>query len=114
MLTIETLDVTSYDITSLTATWTIKPTSESLTDYVIDVYRSESPGAVGSSLTGFDLIASGINATTYSYTDTGVSGLYDPLRTWYYKLNVKNNVSLTTLVQPSTPAYRKATSTDRF
>jgi len=50
------------------------------------VYRSEAPG--GDDLTGFDLIASGIAADSFGYTDTTLTNLYDPNRLWYYKLGI--------------------------
>jgi len=39
--------------------------------------------------------------------------LFDPLRTWYYKLKFINLSSLEESIQPVTPAFRKATTTDK-
>ena len=58
------------------------------------------------------MVTSGISATTYSYIDSSVSGLYDPLRVWYYRLDVKSSTE--SLVQPTQASYRKGVSTDKF
>lgn len=109
MLYVDTLDISSFDINELTVTWTFRPTYESLTKYVLDVYRSEAPGT---GLVGYDLLASGLVAGDYSYTDLTVSGLYDPLRTWYYKINVKHIDTLEERAQPVRAGYRKGILTD--
>ena len=110
MLYIELLDVASFEINELTVTWAFQPTHESLTRYTLDIYRSEAPGE---DLTGYDIVASGIDAGDYSYTDPTVSGLYDPLRTWYYKVNLTNTTTLEESVQPDRPGYKKGRATDR-
>lgn len=112
MILIDTLDIRSYQSEQLTLTWVFKDTIELLEDYEIDVYRSENPGL--SNFDGYDIVASGISANVFSYTDTGITGLYDPLRTWYYKLDVKNTVTDDTSAQPEIAAYRKGNSTDRI
>ena len=110
MLTLESLDITSYDVNKLTLTWAYEDTPEALSGYNLSVYRSENPGVSG--LLGFDLVESGIAATTYVYEDYGVSGIFDPLRTWFYKIKFTELSSLTESVQPVTPAYRKGTTAD--
>ena len=111
MLSLTNLTVTTYDVDKLTVAWTFKSTSENLTDYVIDVYRSESPG------TGIDeytLVGSGISANTASYDDTTVSGLFHPTRTWFYKIKLTHSVKGTTaLLFDSTPAHIKSYTIDR-
>lgn len=78
MLSITSLTVTTYDADKLTVTWAFKPTSESLSDYTLDIYRSETPGNGG--LSEYALVGSGISAVSYSYDDTSVSGLFHPTR----------------------------------
>ena len=79
MLSLTSLTVTTYDANKLTVTWAFKSTVESLTDYVIDVYRSETPGTGG--VSEYTHVASGISADTDSYDDITVSGLFHPTRT---------------------------------
>jgi hypothetical protein len=112
MLLLNTLTISSYQAEQLTVTWEFKDTLESLTDYEIDIYRSENPGT--EDLDGYDLVASGISAATFSYDDTSVAGLYDPLRTWYYKIGINNTVTDKQTVQPEIPAYRKGVVTDKI
>lgn len=111
MLILKSLDITSFDSSKLTLTWTFQPTTELLSDFTIDVYRSENPGI--EALDGYDLVASGIAASAYSYDDTGVAGLYDPLRTWYYKLRIKNTATNEVSIEPDRPGYRKGVVADK-
>ena len=112
MLSLTSLTVTTYDVDKLTVTWTFKSTSESLTDYVIDVYRSETPS------TGVDeytLVGSGISADEPFFDDTTVSGLFHPTRTWFYKLKLTNTVKDTSaLLFDSTPAFIKSYTVDKY
>ena len=112
MILINSLTVSSYAAEQLTLTWEFKDTLEALSDYSLSMYRSENPGT--EDLDGYDLVASGISATTLSYDDTTVAGLYDPLRTWYYKLLVTNTVTEKSTTQPEIPAYRKGTVSDKI
>lgn len=112
MLLLESLDISSYVIGNLNVTWQFKPTIELLAEYQLSIYRSEAPGV--SSIDGYDLIASGISAIEYSYTDAGVAGLYDPLRTWYYKVKLENTTTGEVDIQPDRPAYRKGTTADKY
>ena len=59
------------------------------------------------------MVESGIAASAYVYEDTGVSGLFDPMRTWYYKIKFTEISSLTESLQPEYPAFRKSTTTDK-
>lgn len=111
MLTLKSLDVNSFDINSFTLTWEFDPTFELISDYNIDVYRSESPNL--GEITDYDHVASGIAATNYSYTDIGVSGLYDPHRSWYYKIKLTDTDTAETNVVPYMPAYVKDISIDK-
>jgi len=111
MLTLTSLDITSYDVNKLTLTWDLDDTAEVLSGYSISVYRSENPGISG--LLGFDLVEAGVSATLYNYDDYSISGIFDPMRIWYYKLKFINIASLVESVQPNTPSFRKATTTDK-
>ena len=117
MLTLKTLTVSSFDVDSLTLTWEFKSTTESISDYSIDVYRSESPTdvtTVSGVKANYDIIASGITAETYSYKDTSVENIYDPFRQWYYKLVVSSKVAPSNTSQaPEKPAYVNDSSLDK-
>jgi hypothetical protein len=108
MLTLTSLDITSYDIDALTLTWAFSDVSAS--GFSISVYRSEAPS---SDITEYDLIASGVTASGFSYSDTSVEKLYDPQRTWYYKLKIIDLSDLSSSIAPATPAYLDDTSTHK-
>ena len=108
MLTISTLDITSYDGDSLQLTWTIASTTETISDYTVDVYRAESPV---SGMSYYEVVTSGISANDYSYIDTDVEQLLD--RPWFYKLKLTNTSTLATDYQPTAPAFLKDTTPDR-
>ena len=111
MLSLTSLTVSSYDIDKLTVTWAFKTTSESLSDYTLDVYRSES---AGTGLDEYTIVGSGISANTASFDDTTVSGIYHPTRIWFYKLRLtKTSTGDTALLFDNTPAYVKSYTTDR-
>tara|TARA_Y100000592_G_C5327234_1_gene247759 strand:- start:8 stop:451 length:444 start_codon:yes stop_codon:yes gene_type:complete len=111
MLSLTSLTVSSFDVDKLTVTWAFKNTSESLSNYSIDVYRSESPS---SGISEYTIVGSGISANTASFDDTTISGIYHPTRTWFYKLKLTNTqTSETSLLFDNTPAYVKSYTTDR-
>ena len=113
MLSIKSLQVTTYDADKLTVSWEFNTTSESFSDYTIDVYRSEAPGQLG--VDQYYHVASGISATTASYDDTTVSGLFHPNRTWFYKLKLtQTSTSKTSILFDTTPAYIKSHSVDKY
>ena len=111
MLSLTSLTVSSYDVDKLTVTWVFKNTSELLSDYTLDVYRSETP-SVGTD--EYTIVGSGISANSASFDDTSLEGIYHPTRTWFYKLKLTNtNTSETALLFNNTPAYVKSYTTDR-
>lgn len=110
MLTIESLNVTSYDGESLQLSWEFATTSEVISDYGVNVFRSES---TNSGISDYDVVASGISANDYSYIDTGVSQLLDLGRPWFYKLEIINNNTAESTFQPTAPAYLKDGVPDR-
>ena len=113
MLSLTSLTVTTYDANKLTVTWDFKSTSENLSDYVIDVYRSETPGTSG--VGEYTLVGSGISADTASYDDITVSGLFHPTRTWFYKIKLTNNsTSASAILFNTTPAYIKSHTLDKY
>lgn len=82
-----------------------------MSDYEVDVYRSENPGADG--LSGYDIIASGISlASQTHYVDSSVEGLYDTNRTWYYKLDLINTTNSDNIIIPEEPAYIRSNPPD--
>ena len=114
MLTLTTLNVDAYSVDNLVLTWEYAATTESLTDYEIDIYRSEAPIS-GDTIEGYTHIASGISAETVSYVDTTVSGYYHYNRDWYYKLVFTNVDTDESAITPDTPAYlNKAGTVDRI
>jgi hypothetical protein len=104
MITLDTLNVDAYRVNDLALSWDYGSTAESLSGYIIDVYRSEAPIA-GTDLSEYTLIASGLSATTVSYIDTSVSGYFHHNRDWYYKLKITNISTLEYAVEPDIPAY---------
>ena len=113
MLSLKSLQVTTYDANKLTVSWVFNTTSETLTDYVIDVYRSEAPGSIG--VSDYYHVASGISASTDSYDDTTVSGLFHPNRTWFYKIKVTNtNTQDSSILFDKTPAFIKSYTVDKY
>ncbi|KKL73684.1 hypothetical protein LCGC14_2072420 [marine sediment metagenome] len=110
MLTINTFDVTSYDGESLQLSWEFETTEEVITNYGVNVFRSESSST---DIADYDLVASGINANEYTYVDGGVSQLLDLGRPWFYKLEIINNYTADTTYQPTDPAYLKDGVPDR-
>jgi len=114
MLTLNSLTVSSFNVDQLTLTWDFKPSKEFFSAYGIDVYRAESPNEEAASISGYELIASGIGADTYSYTDTSITNLYDPYRKWYYKLHIYEIATpANDSIQPSLPAYVNDSSTNK-
>ncbi|MBC8437020.1 hypothetical protein H8D85_01705 [bacterium] len=112
MIVLDSLDVTSSNLESLTLTWSFKSDPrEDFSNYTIDVYRCEAPSE---SISEYDLVASGISSTAYSYNDTSVSGLHDPHRTWYYKFKVINSTDSEESIAMEKPSYLHDVSTNRF
>lgn len=112
MLTLSTLDVSTFNIEDPTLTWAFEPTYEALSGYNIDIYRSESPDDTGDT-SSYDLIATGLSPNAYAYTDTSVSGLYHHNRTWYYKLLISGIGTSNVDFAPDDPAYSQDNTTDR-
>jgi len=110
MLTISTLNISTYDKDSLTIDWTWASHEEDEDDYTVTVYRSENLGASGS-LTNYTEVAT-VDADEYTYEDTAVSGLYHPGRTWYYKLLLTNTETSATSHLTPTPLYKYYESDD--
>lgn len=104
MVTIDQVTVSSYDLTSLTVSWTFEETWEDLTSYTINVYRSHNE-PVYSVSGGFTLIYSGISAVdTAEYEDTTVSGYRSYKWSDFYYAVVPYYSPTTTSGAMSTPA----------
>lgn len=76
-----TLYITSYDLESRVIKWDIDSTSEPLSTYELNLYRSETYAA-----SGYVLTHSGISLNNaYEYTDVTLSGLhlFSPREFWY-------------------------------
>lgn len=82
MIELDNIQITSYDISSLTISWEVVDTYEILSDYNINIYRSEDPTY---SVSGVELIVSGLDASLYTdYVDYTISGL-DITDQWSYR-----------------------------
>lgn len=105
MVTLDSVEITSYDIENLVIHWTVGTTDEDISSYSVTLYRANSPSP---ELSEYEIVASGISLEDYFYTDSTITGLYDIQRDWYYLLKVTegNNDS----IQPRKPAYRKKIS----
>jgi len=111
MLVLNSLDVSTYNGQHLELSWDFKPDSDLITDYGVNVYRSESPI---NDITQYDLVASGLSANLYSYVDTSVEQLLDLGRPWFYKLGIYEiAVSGIISYQPDPAAYLKDEVPDR-
>ena len=105
MLTLSSLEVTTYDGQSYYISWDFQPDTDLISDYEVNIYRSESPV---DDITQYDLVASGLSANLYNYTDISINQLLDLGRPWFYKLGIyETAVSGILSYQPDTAAYLK-------
>lgn len=106
MLQLESFNViTEYNLDSLVVQWEFVPSNETLMNYSINVYRSESSNIL---LDEYICVASGISANTYYHEDTTISGWHDFTRTWYYKLKIVNDTTNEYSVVPELPVRIKS------
>lgn len=83
MIAAKNIRVFTLDRDSLTISWEIENTTESLSDYTIYVLRSQSEAGP------FKVVSPAITASsTDSFVDTGVN-LYSKLRAYFYRIRVK-------------------------
>ena len=108
MLVLTEFYVSTFARDTATVTWSFESTNETISGYTLSLYKSEAPSTV---LTDYDIIASGITADNYTYTDVSLSGLYSDNRNWYYLASVINTLTGETNTQPTTPAYLKINTT---
>ncbi|MCB1713179.1 MAG: hypothetical protein KDH96_12115 [Candidatus Riesia sp.] len=76
-----TLYITSYDLEKYTIKWDLDQNSEPLSQYELNLYRSETYAS-----SGYEILVSGISLNdTYEYMDLSISGyhLYSPREFWY-------------------------------
>lgn len=111
MLILSSLEVSVPDGQSLYLSWDFQPDTDLISDYEINIYRSESPV---DDISQYDLIASGLSANLYSYHDTSVSQLLDLGRPWFYKLGIyETTVTGIISYQPDPAVYLKDEVPDR-
>lgn len=110
MLVLKTLDVSTYNGQSYNLEWDFEPDVEEISDYLVNVYRSESPV---DDINRYDLVVSGLSANAYSFIDTSVSQLLDLGRPWFYKLGIYNPAISGISYQPDPAAYLKDEVPDR-
>lgn len=111
MLILDYLQVSTYDGQSLYLTWDFEPDTSLISDYSVNVYRSESPV---DDITQYELVESGLSANLYAYVDTGVGQLLDLGRPWFYKLGIyETAVSGIVSYQPDPASYLKDDVPDR-
>lgn len=80
MIILDTLTIKQYNPEGLDIFWTFEPTQESLSNYVINIYRSQAP-SLDNTLGEYERVAENISADTFSYLDTSVKGLVHGTRT---------------------------------
>jgi hypothetical protein len=89
MLKILKLEAQQVSPSFITLIWHLESSSESFTDYHVDVYKGELPSTV---ITDYTLIASGISPQSHtSYNDFTISGMTNKEDTWNYCIRVINN-----------------------
>jgi len=90
MLYLENILISSYDVQSLNISWDIVSTTETVSGYGLDIYRSENPVWIAEDITS---VVSGIYLDVETdYTDYTISGL-DITSQWSYRnyfLQVRN------------------------
>jgi hypothetical protein len=83
MIAAKNIRVFTLSRDSLTVSWEIENTSESLSDYTIYILRSQSEAGP------FEVVSPAISASaTDSFVDTGVN-LYSKFRAYFYRVRVK-------------------------
>lgn len=102
MLTLKSLTIKRNIPDSMDLVWVFEDTLEDLSDYVIDVYRSEAHSA---DLTEYEKVGEAIATDLFFFEDVSLKNLQHGTRTWYYKLNIKNTSTEVESLQPSEPAY---------
>jgi len=111
MLTLSSLDILTYDGQSYNISWDFIATEELITNYEVDIYRSESPV---SGISQYEIVESGLSANLYSYVDTSISQLLDIGRPWFYKLGIHDLVTSGITYQPEPAAYLKDEVPDKI
>ena len=105
MLILKSLDISTYDGQSYNVEWEFEPDTDVISDYRVNIYRSEAPV---SDITQYDIFASGLNANLYNYVDTSISQLLDLGRPWFYKLGIYEPINISGIsYQPEPAAYLK-------
>jgi hypothetical protein len=103
MINLSRLIVNKYSPEYLTLSWSFLPTQESLGDYTLDIYRSESPSQ---DIDDYELVFSGVAVNLPFKNDTTLEGLLtENTRKWYYKLKIKNVTTNAFEIAPTIPAY---------
>lgn len=112
MLIVKSLDVSTYDGQSYNIGWEFQPDTDLITDYEVNIYRSESPV---DNITQYDVVASGLSANLYNYIDTSITQMLDMGRPWFYKLGIYETTNLSGIsYQPETAAYLKDEVPDKI
>jgi hypothetical protein len=98
MITLENVRINTLSVGSRRLIWEVVPTHESLTDYVIDVYRAEAPGVQSE----FESVISGVESSAGTYVDSGLERMdFSVNRKIYYYLDARNiSTSATGLYGP--------------
>ncbi len=86
MLTLNGLSVRQFSPSFTTVSWAFAGTTESLSDYTGNLYRSELPSQ---NIADYALVVSGLNFnTTFQYNDSFVSGLTNKFSSYTYMLEI--------------------------
>lgn len=91
MIKILDLKLTQVSPSFITLTWFLESTAENLSDYHVDIYKSELSSA---SIADYDVVVSGISAQNYNtYDDYSIRGLTNKFATYTYFIRVVHNIT---------------------
>lgn len=102
MLSLKNILIKRYDPTGLTLTWEFENTTELLSDYRIDIYRSQNPAP---DIANYDVVATDVSATALLYKDVFTANKVNHNTVWYYRFRIHNISTLEQSYQPALPAY---------
>jgi hypothetical protein len=91
MIKILELRLTQVSPSFITLTWFLESTTENLSDYHVNIYKSELPS---SNDADYDVVASGISPQGYhTYDDYSIQGLTSKFATYTYRIKVIHNIT---------------------
>ena len=86
MLVISEITTKQLTPSYISLSWVIQSTSELLSDYVLNIYKS---GTESPNIADYDLVVSGLNPqTTDTYNDATVAGITSKFVDYFYKIQI--------------------------